>query len=337
MNLKAKIRPALPALRLGAALLLLLAGAYLAVPSRGFSATLPLFPLFALAASFCEKNPRVVLPAAFFAGLLFETALEPEEDKLLRGAVFGLFLLLAAILAFLAAKFAVKKKIAAILFSVLCLAGAAALHLFWNGTPWENLARGKEADAYLAAKYPTQTFTRTVTWRDRKTGVYRTEAEFQSEGNALSALIVWEETPEDGYFDIVAGRACDKALTGFLDALRDRIDASFSAGPIRLSVTAADLAEVKSRPDSILEEEWASRLVVPIELKQQTKKREFDEIAAEVLTLIRESKLEFGELVLLGTSSGQDRYTVRLTPETDPAAIPGLSIALQKELPLKSS
>ena len=337
MTFKEKIRSGLPVFRLAAALLLLLFGAWLAVPSRGFVATLPLFLPFALAAAFCEKRPTVLLPAAFFSGLLFGTALEIEDDKLLRGAVFGLFLLLCAWLCFFAVRFLKKKTVLSAILAVLALAAALGLHLFWNGTPWENRSRDREAAAYLAEKYPTQTFTRTATWRDRKTGVYRTQADFVHEGNDLSALIVWGETVEDGYFDVLAGRACDKALTGFLDALRDRVDAPFTVGPLRLSVSAADLAAVQSLPDGILPEEWAPYLVVPVELKEQTKKREFDECAGQVLKVLQEAGLPFRELVILGTSGSQERYTVRLQPDSDPAGIPSLSIALQKELPLQSS
>ncbi len=331
MNLKAFLKKEEQNLRLAAVIMLVFPGAFFAVPQRGFSATLPLFVLFALAAALIVKKNWPVPAFSFAAGLFFSLALEGGTGL---SFLFALVLTLLSLLAQAAVRLLQKKGVFRILFAVVLILAAMGIHVLWTGTPWENLARQREAEAYLTEKYPAQTFLRQRTYLDRGEKCYVTEVTFPYEENELTDRILWKDKTEDGYFQEIADRFCDTARGQLFPILRERYGDAFSLGDAKLSAGAETFAALQSTPDAPVTEELTPYLVLSIELTSQTKKRDFAENCKELQALLREAGVSYGELVVLGTDGNVDRYTVRLLPDTDPEDILSLCVALQKELPL---
>ncbi len=313
-NEKMKIWWGNQSLRLCLATLCVTVGVYVSFPEMGFVATLPLLPLISLLTYFFfSKVWFIALLAAAISLFYGATANLPDPGS------FCLVSLLASLLGALTGKMIClgSRKKWFYLIALFALAVSVVPTFFYAGTPGTYLTARKEAEDFLAHRYPEQEFSQIRFHWDVRACHHRALLYYDYEGNTLTSEVFFEaEGVKDGFFHDYTQWMMEKRKSQFIALFQEK-----GHSVITQVETLSEPEEGATYPGyyGSAGEEWLKTMRFSITFREEKPdRREFAEACSKVLSDLQEKELVFDRVTFYALDAGKVCYRCQLSFDSDP-------------------
>lgn len=316
-------------LRFAAMVALTVLSCYACSPRRGFVSTLPFIPLACLLSSLLYYSPKTILALVALCSFSF-----PLGDGL--GSTTALlicaFATLAALLSVLAAKHLARcfqsKRLLSLIFALLLLVptvlGQAALF----STPWDNAAAAKHFQAYVAEKYPDQSFLELRTSYNLRTASFEGLLRFSGGDKVvLEESIVLKDgiIHDEDFFLRFCQKGLEKRQSEYVSIIRSQypneklwLDCS------KTTLNSTSLSTFSGSYGTVpqwLKDSTALELGFQFSI---TDSGEFLQYVKEYFALLNASGFSYEQIRFYGGDQGTYLYTLTAGPDTPPEELASL-------------
>ena len=289
-------------------------GVVLGSPASGLAATLPVSFCLFLAAAWVRRGAIFSAVLTAVLSLAYGFGLGIASPFVFAGA--SVLSVLAAAGAVALVRLARRRKKALLFLPALVLtAGGILLPFLTCGTPSGYLAAGQDTRDYLAKRYPDQTFTRVVTYRDPAAKAWHADVSYTYEGNALTSVVLFGDTVTDGFLADRMAFSQETRRSTLIEALRTG-EESILVEPDGFSgdLTARDVVPgVYGAYDQALEGEMCFSLTFR---KEKTQKRDFALAIRDAMAILKDAGIDYHRIRFVALSAGEPVYECSVAPDT---------------------